>query len=97
LEMAVNAQVRELRKDKVPRYGIRAAVAVLQAAAAGMARLWTVQWHGEFGAAAHRCVMTLLLCNARLNGDGAPRLPIEVWLLILEGLRGWHMGQSVLQ
>ena len=39
--------------------------------------------------------MTVLLCNRRLDG-GVPRLPIEVWLLILERLRGWNMGQSAL-
>ena len=60
-----------------------------------MARPWTVQRHREFGSAAQRCVVTVLLCNRRLDG-GVPRLPIEVWLLILERLRGWNMGQSAL-
>ena len=60
-----------------------------------MARPWTVQRHREFGSAAQRCVVTVLLCNRRLDG-GVPRLPIELWLLILERLRGWNMGQSAL-
>jgi len=68
--------------------------AVMQEAAARMAQFWTVHRHHHFGVAAHRCVVTVLLCNGRAGGagvSGVPWLPTDVWL-ILERRRRREMG-----
>jgi len=99
IEMGIDAHVKDkhnrravdLVGDWCPNSGdVRAA---MQQAATRMTEFWTVRRHRHFGVAAHRCVMTVLLCNGRADGGAleVPWLPAEVWLLILERLRRREM------